>query len=543
MKENTKLNLEEIRAAKTNLESKPVLFNIDLTGRCNIHPPCVFCAEKDAGYQYNAIDISAVDKYLPFLSRCERVTDCSFGEPLTHPDFLKLVQNVAENGQIFTFSTNGLLLTKKRADILAEAGENIGFAVSINAATSATYYKLMGQNFDKIIANIRYFIKKYRDKWGHNPPLAMSFIVMRVNCEEVLDFLKLAHHLGINNINLRHLFSVPDGVRPRNDFGYPFIYKYEMLSPEEYSCISTSSKVLANELGLNLIIHWEAAGSEINSLSVPGVDIPCLFPWKFSFVQEHSKNVYMCCYSNAVLGSVNTHSLEQIWNGDLITQVRKELVSGKVPEFCKIHGLSCPLVLADERILKESETNGVARHKQVRKLDKRLRQSDKDPGAPSEQIQKLTKLLYESEADRAARRKQLQQLSKLLHESEADRAARLKQVQKLTKLLHKSEADRAARLEQNEEIGKHLSESEKDRRARFESNQQLTELLYESEADRAARWETILKLEERLTRSEADRAALQSSLEQMQATLAFRVLRKMGYWDAQKEKTGTNSGK
>jgi MoaA/NifB/PqqE/SkfB family radical SAM enzyme len=110
VKENSKLNLTEIKAGKTNLQSKPIQFNIDLTGRCNINPPCVFCSQKADGYHYNAIDISAVDKYLPFLSRCETVTDCSFGEPLTHPDFLKLVQKVAENGQAFTFATNGLLL-------------------------------------------------------------------------------------------------------------------------------------------------------------------------------------------------------------------------------------------------------------------------------------------------------------------------------------------------------------------------------------------------------------------------------------------------
>ncbi len=348
VKENTELNLEEIRAAKTNLKSKPVQFNIDLTGRCNINPPCVFCSLKSDGYQYNAIDISAVDKYLPFLSRCERVADCSFGEPLTHPDFLKLVQKVAENGQIFTFATNGLLLTKKLADILAEAGENIGFSISINAATSATYYNLTGQNFDKVIANIRYFVSKYRDKWGHNPPLAVSFIVMRVNREEVADFLKLAHYLEVKNINLRHLFNIPDGSRPRNDFGYKFIYNDEMLTPEEYDSISKSSKILAQELGLNLIIHWEPADSEINNLSVPGVNITCLFPWKFLFVQEHSKNVYMCCYSNAMLGSVNNNSLEQIWNSNTIIKARKSLIAGKIPEICKMHGLSCPLVLKDK---------------------------------------------------------------------------------------------------------------------------------------------------------------------------------------------------
>ena len=353
--ENTKLNLDEIRAGKTNLKSKPIQFTINLTGRCNINPPCVFCSLKGDGYNYNAIDISTVDKYLPFLSRCETVTDCSFGEPFTHPDFLKLVQKVAENGQAFTFATNGLLLTQKRADILAAAGKNIGFSVSINAATSETYYKLTGQNFDGVITNLQYFINKYRDTWGHNPPLALSFVVMRMNCHEISQFLELANHVGIRNINLRHLFNMGYTPRPRDDFGYTFSYHDEMLTPQEYDSIGISSKKVAQELGLSLTIHWEPSESEIKNLSIPGVNIPCLFPWKLLYVQEHSKNVYMCGYSNAAVGHVNENDLEQIWNGCTMIEVRKSLVDGKIPEFCRIHGMACPLVLEDNKI-KNAET-------------------------------------------------------------------------------------------------------------------------------------------------------------------------------------------
>jgi len=341
--ENTRLNLEEVKQFKTNLLSKPFQFNIDLTGRCNINPPCVFCTVKSDGYAYNALDISAVDAYSDFLSRCEVVNDCSFGEPLTHPDFFKLAQKVSGSGQRFTFSTNGLLLTPQRADILVAAGENIAFSISINAATAETYHKLTGQGFDRVIENTKYFTDKYKDKWGHNPYLLASFIVMKVNRNEVGDFLKLTHSLGISQINLRHLFDMPE-TRPRDDFGYEFIYRDEMLTSEEYESIGNSSKTLARQLGINLIIHWES-GSAMNSLAVPGVNIPCFFPWKFLFVQEHTKNVFMCCYSNAAVGSVKTNSLDQVWNNEIMMEVRNSLGSGKIPEFCRTHGLYCPLVI------------------------------------------------------------------------------------------------------------------------------------------------------------------------------------------------------
>jgi hypothetical protein len=181
----------------------------------------------------------------------------------------------------------------------------------------------------------------------------MSFIVMRVNRHEISRFLELANHVGIKRINLRHLFNMVDTLRPRNDFGYTFLYQDEMLTPKEYDAIAISSKQRAQELGLNLIIHWEPSESEIKNLSVPGVNIPCLFPWKFLFVQEHSKNVCMCCYSDAVVGRVNKNTLEHIWNGKTMMEVRKSLVSGRIPELCRTHGLSCPLVLNNKNKTRE----------------------------------------------------------------------------------------------------------------------------------------------------------------------------------------------
>lgn len=78
--------------------------------------------------------------------------------------------------------------------------------------------------------------------------------------------------------------------------------------------------------------------------------------------------------------------------------------------------------------------------------------------------------------------------------------------------------------EQNAALTGLLHESEADRAARLDQIHQLTELLKESETDRAARLDNIRELESKF-------AALQSSLEKMQATRAFRVLRRMGYWD------------
>jgi MoaA/NifB/PqqE/SkfB family radical SAM enzyme len=342
---NSQLNLSEIKGKKVELDSKPVYFHIDLTGLCNMNPPCVFCTLKSEGYHYNPMNVSYLNKYAEFINRCEKIMDCSFGEPFTHPNFIDLIKETAGKGQHFGFATNGLLLTPSKTDILVQYGQNLEFTVSVNAANSDTYYKLTGQNFDKLIGNLIYFIEKYKEKFlGETPNLSLSFIVMKINREEVSDFIHLAHSLGVFRVSLRHLLDIQGGVKTRNEFGYDFIYDQEMLSYEEYQDVGVKAKKLAQNLNLYITINWESAESYIDSLAEPDVDIPCLYPWKFLLVQEHTKNLYICCYMDMAIDNLKKQSLEEAWNCETLKKMRRSLADGNIPQFCMEHGVNCPLV-------------------------------------------------------------------------------------------------------------------------------------------------------------------------------------------------------
>lgn len=342
--ENTKLNRQEICQGRTILQSKPIQFNIDLTGQCNITPPCVFCYSQFLGYQYGAVDVQRINKNLSWFASCERIADCSCGEPLTHPSFFSMVKQAQENKQGFVFSTNGLLLNRKKADLLVDCGENIGMSVSLNTASSETFYKINGKRFDLVVENIRYYTSRYFERYGHIPPTSISMTVMRMNKTEVIDFLRLGCELQVPIVNLRHLFDRPDAT-PRNDFGYYFDYQKEKLSPKEYSKIARVAREIAKELGLSVNIHWEPGDSSIAAFAEPGVKTSCNMPWKFLFYQNHSGNIFTCCYADAPLTKVrNDESLDVAWNGPELVKIRSDLLSGKLPAYCLEHGKFCPVV-------------------------------------------------------------------------------------------------------------------------------------------------------------------------------------------------------
>lgn len=339
---NRALNASEVRAGRTTLRSTPLQVNVDLTGVCNINPPCVFCSGKNVGYHYAPMDAAYLERYAPYLDRCERINDDSFGEPLSHPQLLDVARRFSGNGQRFSLVSNGLRLTRDVAEALAELGTNLGLHVSFNAATGPTFHKLTGKRFDLVVENVRTFVEIYCRRHGALPDLTLTFIVMALNRHEVADFLHLAKALGAG-VLLAPLHERPS--KPLGDFGYDFVYEREMLSFAELQHIGAEAKQLAHTLALTLHLQWElGADTALRSFSEPDVAIPCLIPWRYLHIQQHSQKVYACPYHKRPIGDLTTQSLDEIWNGDEAIALRRSLSAGTIPRFCWNNSASCPLI-------------------------------------------------------------------------------------------------------------------------------------------------------------------------------------------------------
>jgi MoaA/NifB/PqqE/SkfB family radical SAM enzyme len=340
------LNAEEVRSGQTRLLSSPLQVNVELTGICNIDPPCLFCSGKNFGHNYRPLDASYLEKYSHVLDRCEHVNEDSFGEPLSHPALVDLAQRVTAKGQVFSFVTNGLLLTPARADKLAACGPKLAFHVSFNASTEDTFYKLTGKSFARVVENVRYYGKSYREQnGGAAPDLILTFIVMKINRHEVSDFLRLTRELGARALlaSLHDRPSVPLG-----DFGYDFVYEDEMLPYPELQRIGKEALALSRELGIDCVLQWDAAHDmAIRGFSEPGVATPCLIPWRFTFIQEHTSKVFACPYHRQPYGDLQTATLEEIWNGEAAQEMRRSLSHGEPPKYCRDHSAGCPLVMEE----------------------------------------------------------------------------------------------------------------------------------------------------------------------------------------------------
>lgn len=333
----------EIGLRRHRLASSPATVNIELTGRCNVKPPCTFCVGKNLpGYRDPGhLDL---DRYWPYMLRARRVNDCSYGEPLLFPRFEEVVARLSAAGVIFGFTTNGLLLTEGRARFLADHGDFVDFCVSVNAATASTYERHHGQDFERLLGNLRRFVDIHaRVRPGRPLPMLLSFIVMRSNRHEVDGFLGLAAGIGVRRVLLRHLFDLGHDRFTAEGFGHRFVYGEERLPLLEYQQIER--RVRQARPALDVEFAWNPKDSFLAEQAEEGVDIPCLFPWKFLCVRPLHDIFTPCVYLKQPIAAPSTTSVDEVWNGEVMRGLRRALAAGKVPDHCMANGHCCPLVL------------------------------------------------------------------------------------------------------------------------------------------------------------------------------------------------------
>lgn len=233
--ENAQKNNREMREGRTKLTSYPINLGIDLYGKCNISPPCVYCLwdkmkVMEGKYTDAVVDDRTLEGYGPFFKAARSLEQCSFGEPLLHPRFREVLELADRHGKFMEISTNGQAFTRRTIEALV--GKHVYLYVSLDAATRETYAKIRNDNWDKIIPNLE-LLNQERKKAGNFPKIFMVFMPMRVNRSDLEPYFQLCQRIEADSLVLRPLISLWNPKIERDRGGYHFDYKQEFLSREE----------------------------------------------------------------------------------------------------------------------------------------------------------------------------------------------------------------------------------------------------------------------------------------------------------------------
>jgi radical SAM protein with 4Fe4S-binding SPASM domain len=260
---------------------RPRYIQLETVTRCNAS--CPFCPqnELDRGvprmpdeiWQKVVADTRGWGMtYRPFLTN----------EPFVDVRQAEITRHIKENDPTakVEYNTNGELMTEKTARAILEAGVDI-IRFSIDGLSRETYEpSRVGVSFDRVYERVPAFLKIWREE-GHEE----KGVFTEVRCIEV-----------------------PENRHELDDYR-------AFWSP------------LCSGVVVTQLYQWPWTGQRPEDV----VARPCLKVLDELFVYADG-NVTMCCWDvheRAVIGNVREQTIEEIWNGYAVTQLRNLLDDGR----------------------------------------------------------------------------------------------------------------------------------------------------------------------------------------------------------------------
>lgn len=254
IQDNLARSQRELQQGATVLTSFPSTLGVDLYGKCNITPPCVYCLwdrMKDLeGANVSAvIDDRTLESYGPMFRSVQTLVNCSFGEPLLHPRLEPVLDSIARHGKTIELSTNGQAFTART--VRALSGRPIHLYVSLDAASAETYARLRNDQWDEILTGLL-FLREARQRGRGWPTLNMVFMPMRANRQDLEAYFKLCRLVEADALVLRPLLSLENPGIVTERGGYLFDYERELLGRDELEAVFTDAGRFAEQYDVNV---------------------------------------------------------------------------------------------------------------------------------------------------------------------------------------------------------------------------------------------------------------------------------------------------
>lgn len=249
------------------------------------------------------------------------------GEPFLNRDLTKMIRYAKSKGIFVTVTTNATLINEMTARGVIGCGlDELSF--SMESADPTTFEKIrVGARFDRIVANMRTFMKVKDHMRSRTPEVVLRSVAMSHTVHEVPGLVKLAHELGIRHLNITPLVFpfMPDLGDPRADVARN---------------VHREAKALAKRLGVEL--EWDIIGrAQLRAGS-------CIVPYHTPYVFKEGY-VGPCCLvnqrnardwviKNYTFGNVLGEGFASIQNNRTFREFRRKLLSSKpteIPDICK----------------------------------------------------------------------------------------------------------------------------------------------------------------------------------------------------------------
>ena len=293
----------------------PITIDMALTRACNF--ACGYCY---AMLQENDRKVITRDVIFRFLDDCAEmgvkgISFVSDGESTISPVFADAVRHGSQLGLSMAVGTNGLALTRARAEEILPYLTYL--RINISAGEKARYAEIMGVKpewFDRVCQNIRDMVAlKQQGKLAVT--IGLQMVVMPSYEDQILPLARLGQELRPDYLVLKHCSDNEDGDLGVDYAAYQGIYATlraaEALSDPQYKVVVKWSKIEAR--GQRSYQRCYGPPFMIQ-ISGSGLVAPCGMLFNERYKKFH-------------IGNICDESFKAIWSSDRYWEVMNYLAS------------------------------------------------------------------------------------------------------------------------------------------------------------------------------------------------------------------------
>lgn len=286
----------------------PKRVHIELSRSCNIY--CRMCREKP--YKTPFMELPFFDRLAEeLLPHTAELRLDGGGEILLYPDLAKILKKVAEYGQPFFSSSNGMLLTRQVARMLAESTLH-HIQISVDSPVKETFEWIRrGAKFERVIQGVKY-LTEARKEVGRPFLITFHAAVMRENVTQLPDLVRLAHDLGIEGVTANHLYCHENvTIKPESSCFWQQSHYDEMRE----KAIQTAREIDSFFYGPAPFSSSPKENSSCGNY--------CLYPESGVYILPNGDVAPCCGEQKFILGNLREQSFAEVWNGEKYRRLRE----------------------------------------------------------------------------------------------------------------------------------------------------------------------------------------------------------------------------
>lgn len=195
---------------------------VEVTNQCNLN--CSTCMRNVWDVKFGYMVEETFERVLASFQDLQNKPELFFGgygEPLSHPRILDMIQRARELGHRVSLITNGILLNERVANRLIDLKLDMLW-VSMDGASPECYMDVrLGDAHSLIVDNLKYLqVKKYRtfgvSNWAGYPKLGIAFVAMKRNIHDLNEVIRLGSRLGAVEFSISNVLAHDNALLDEN---------------------------------------------------------------------------------------------------------------------------------------------------------------------------------------------------------------------------------------------------------------------------------------------------------------------------------------